>query len=135
MGLANLNYNQAIHDKRKLLTDRYDEKLKSLKAIKPLWHTHSNPNYAYYPLVFESESLLLACFERLKLNEVFGRRYFYPSLANSLPYLEPKSLKNTDDISKRVLCLPLYFDLTIVEIDLICRLLLRTQNNLLDLAK
>ena len=134
MGLANLNYIQAIHDKRKMLTDRYDQKLNNLKAIKPLaikplWHTKSKPNYAYYPLVFDSESLLLECFEQLKLNEIFARRYFYPSLANSLPYLEPKSLKNTDDISTRVLCLPLYYDLTLAEVDIICRHILRVQNN------
>ena len=130
MGLANLNYVDKIHNQRKLLSERYDEKLKNFRAIKPVWHSKSENNYAYYPIVLESEALLLACFEHLKKNEIFGRRYFYPSLANNLPYLEPKTLPTTDNISKRVLCLPLYYDLTIAEIDLICRLLLRTQNNL-----
>ena len=129
MGLANLNYIQAIHDKRKLLTERYDEKLKNFKAIKPLWHRNSKPNYAYYPIVFDNEELLLKCIELLKMNEIFGRRYFYPSLSYSLPYLESKSLKCVDDISQRIFCLPLYFDLTLEEVDLICRLLLRVQNN------
>jgi dTDP-4-amino-4,6-dideoxygalactose transaminase len=129
MGLANLNYIQAIHEKRKLLTDRYDEKLKNFNAIKPLWHKGSKPNYAYYPIVFENEELLLKCIELLKMNEIFGRRYFYPSLSYSLPYLESNSLKMVDDISQRIFCLPLYFDLTLEEVDLICRLLLRVQNN------
>jgi dTDP-4-amino-4,6-dideoxygalactose transaminase len=129
MGLANLNYIQAIRDKRKLLTDRYDEKLKNFKAIKPLWHKDSNSNYAYYPIVFDNEDLLLKCIELLKMNEIFGRRYFYPSLSYSLPYLESKELKWVDDISKRVFCLPLFFNLTVEEVDLICRLLLRVQNN------
>ena len=113
MGLANLNYIQAIHDKRKLLTDRYDEKLKNFKAIKPLWHKDSKPNFAYYPIVFDNEELLLKCIDLLKMNEIFGRRYFYPSLSYSLPYLESKPLKWADDISKRVFCLPLYFNLTL----------------------
>ena len=129
MGLANLNYIQAIHDQRKLLTDRYDEKLKTLKAIKPLWHKDSKSNYAYYPIVFDNEELLLKCIDLLKSNEIFGRRYFYPSLPSSLPYLESKPLKWADDISKRVFCLPLYFNLTVEEVDMICRLLLRVQNN------
>ena len=129
MGLANLNYIQEIHDQRKRLTDRYDESLKNLKAAKPIWHKESKPNYAYYPIVFETEALLLKCIETLNANEIFGRRYFYPSLAQSLPYLETKSLKFTDDISKRIYCLPLFFDLTIEEVDLISRLILRTQNN------
>ena len=65
----------------------------------------------------------------LKSNEIFTRRYFYPSLSKSLPYLPVKNLEVTDDIAKRVLCLPLYYDLTSEEVDLICRLLLRVQNN------
>tara|TARA_R110000796_G_scaffold85319_2_gene185212 strand:+ start:11865 stop:12947 length:1083 start_codon:yes stop_codon:yes gene_type:complete len=129
MGLANLNYIQAIHDKRKLLSDRYDEKLKNFKAFKPLWHNASKSNYAYYPIVLENEELLLKCIEFLKLNEIFGRRYFYPSLSYSLPYLESKPLQWADEISKRVFCLPLYFNLTVEEVDMICRLLLRVQNN------
>ncbi|TQO37352.1 dTDP-4-amino-4,6-dideoxygalactose transaminase [Arenibacter algicola] len=129
MGLANLNYIQAIHDKRKLLSDRYDEKLKNFKAFKPLWHNASKSNYAYYPIVLDNEELLLKCIEFLKLNEIFGRRYFYPSLSYSLPYLESKPLQWADEISKRVFCLPLYFNLTVEEVDMICRLLLRVQNN------
>jgi dTDP-4-amino-4,6-dideoxygalactose transaminase len=39
------------------------------------------------------------------------RRYFYPSL-NNLPFLtEHYECPVSEDISKRVLCLPLYFDL------------------------
>lgn len=129
MGLANLKYIQAIHDKRKVLTDRYDKKLKTFKAFKPLWHKASKENYAYYPIVFDNEELLLKCIEVLKSNEIFGRRYFYPSLSHSLPYMESKPLKWADDISRRVFCLPLYFNLTVEEVDMICRLLLRTQNN------
>jgi len=129
MGLANLKYLDVIHQKRKELTARYDEKLKNLKARRPIWHTASENNFAYYPLVFESEALMLKCVELLKLNEIFTRRYFYPSLATSLPYVKPQDLPLTDDISKKVLCLPLYYDLTLEEVDLICRLILRVQNN------
>jgi dTDP-4-amino-4,6-dideoxygalactose transaminase len=35
----------------------------------------------------------------------------------------------TDDIAKRVLCLPLYYELTDEEIDWISRIILRSQNN------
>ena len=129
MGLANLKYLEAIHNKRKELTARYDEKLQNLKARRPVWHAASENNFAYYPLVFDSEALMLQCVELLKLNEVFTRRYFYPSLATSLPYVKPQDLPVTDDIAQRVLCLPLYYDLTLEEVDLICRLILRVQNN------
>lgn len=129
MGLANLKYIDHIHQKRKALTLRYDEKLKNLKAVRPVWHQESENNFAYYPIVFENEELMLKCIEQLKLHEIFTRRYFYPSLATSLPYVEKQNLPITDDIAKRVLCLPLYYDLTFEEVDLIARHLLRIQNN------
>jgi len=129
MGLANLEHIEEIHDNRKLLTFRYDENLKGLKARRPNWHFNSHNNYAYYPVIFESEELMLKCMKYLQAHEVFTRRYFYPSLANTLPYLESQELEITDKIAKCVLCLPLYSDLSAEEVDLISRLLLRAQNN------
>ena len=129
MGLVNLNYINDILESRKRITTRYDEKLKNFKAKKVVWHKGSFENYCYYPLVVENEDLLLRCADTLKLHEIFIRRYFYPSLSNVLPYLDPVTLAVTDDIAKRVMCLPLYHDLSNEEIDLICRLLLRVQNN------
>lgn len=129
MGLVNLKYTDEIYKKRKELTERYDIKLREFNSFKPRWHSESSNNYAYYPIVIESEELLIKCMETLQAKEIYCRRYFYPSLATSLPYVSKNKLEITDSISKRVLCLPLYFDLTIVEVDMICRILLRVQNN------
>lgn len=129
MGLTNLKHIVSIHQSRKAITERYDEKLKNLQAAKPEWHKNASLNYAYYPVIFNDHELMIRCMERLKAGEIFTRRYFYPSLANTLPYLESKQFDVTDDIANRILCLPLYFDLTIEEVDLIARLLLRVQNN------
>jgi len=129
MGLTNLSYIESIHKKRKELTELYDLKLKDLLAFKPKWHNEANLNYAYYPLVFESEALMLKCMEGLKEFEIFTRRYFYPSLANALPYIKSQDFEVTNDIDKRVLCLPLYYDLTNEEVELISRSLLRIQNS------
>lgn len=129
MGLANLKYTEAIHNKRKALSQCYDDKLKNLKATKIKWHKEATENYAYYPILLESEELLLKIKKELDTCEIFTRRYFYPSLASSLPYLPKLELPITENISRRVLCLPLYFDLTEEEIDYISRLMLRIQNN------
>jgi dTDP-4-amino-4,6-dideoxygalactose transaminase len=129
MGLANLDYIDKISQKRKALTERYDKKLQTLQARRPIWYNYSENNYAYYPIIFKGEKLMLECMEYLKGHEIFTRRYFYPSLANTLPYLEPQDFEVTDKVAKCVLCLPLYPDLTLEEVDLICRLLLRVQNN------
>lgn len=129
MGLINLKYISIIHDKRKELCERYDMKLKSIKAYRLIWHSCAEVNYSYYPLVLESEEFLLRIKSFLDVAEIFTRRYFYPSLATALPYLKTVDMAVTDEVSKRILCLPLYYDLTIEEVDLICRLILRVQNN------
>lgn len=129
MGLINLKYIAAIHQKRKTLSALYDEKLINLKAVKPIWHNASGENFAYYPLVIESEELLIKLRAEMDKQEIFTRRYFYPSLASALPYLPKLELPVTEDVSRRVLCLPMYYDLTIEEIDFIARIMLRIQNN------
>ncbi|MBV8324715.1 DegT/DnrJ/EryC1/StrS family aminotransferase [Chryseobacterium sp.] len=129
MGLANLKYIPQIHAKRKALADLYDEKLKNLKAVKPVWNPKASKNHPYYPIVLESEELLLKLKKEMDKQEVFTRRYFYPSLASALPYLPTQELPITENISKRVLCLPMYYDLTFEEIEFIARLMLRIQNN------
>ena len=129
MGLSNLKYITEISKKRKILTARYDHNIQTLKATRPLWHENSENNASYYPVIFESDELLLRCKQHLQNKEVGTRRYFYPSLATTLHYLKPTNLPVTDDISSKVLCLPLFYDLSIEEVDMICRLLLRAQNN------
>lgn len=129
MGLVNLKYIESIHEKRKSLAQVYDQKLKGLKAVKPKWYKLANENYAYYPIIVESEVLLLKLKTELDKYEIFTRRYFYPSLATALPYVNHEHLPITDDIAKRVLCLPFYYDLTVEEVEYICRTMLRIQNN------
>lgn len=129
MGLINLKYINRIHEKRKALAKLYDEKLKNLKAVKPLWHSNSYENFCYYAIILESEELLLKLKAEMDKQEIFTRRYFYPSLASALPYLPKLELPITEDIAKRALCLPFYYDLTFEEVELIARLMLRIQNN------
>lgn len=124
MGLINIKYISSILEKRKIITEHYDKKLDGFKAMKPHWRSFSTKNYAYYPLVFESEELLMSVKLKLDAKEIFARRYFYPSLACALPYLPSKEMKVADDISRRVLCLPIYFDLSLEDVDYIANVML-----------
>ena len=82
-------------------------------------------NHAYYPVIFESESMLLKVLEQLNLNNVYPRRYFYPSLCE-LPYVHGQRAPIAEQVSRRVLCLPLYHALSDEEVDMICRLMKRS---------
>ncbi len=123
MGLANLGYLSSISQKRQQLTELYDELLQVFPHSKQVWNIQTNKNYAYYPILLESEEQLLKVVALLNENNIQTRRYFYPSLASSLPYLEPQKFPITDDVAKRVLCLPLYYDLKTEEIEKICFLI------------
>jgi dTDP-4-amino-4,6-dideoxygalactose transaminase len=129
MGLVNLKYVDKIIATRKELSLHYDRFLKTFQGVKPRMADETDYNYAYYPLVFNSEKLLHAVEETLTQNWIYPRRYFFPSLED-LPYIHPGSrCAVTDDIAKRVLCLPLFDTLTPEEIDMVFRIILRVQNN------
>jgi dTDP-4-amino-4,6-dideoxygalactose transaminase len=128
MGLTNLKYVHEILLRRKELSERYNQMLKPLKVSKPLISSDTEFNYAYYAIVFESEAGLLKAIEALHNIYVYPRRYFYPSL-HTLNYVAPNQNMNvSESISARVLCLPLYHDLSFEEVDMISRALLRAQN-------
>lgn len=109
MGLVNLNYIQAIIEDRKILSKIYDIQLEGLKIDRPLIPDNVEYNYSYYPIVFNSEDELLKTIRILNDESIFPRRYFYPSL-NLLPQTRECAAKCpiSEDICRRVLCLPLY---------------------------
>ncbi|WP_298754900.1 DegT/DnrJ/EryC1/StrS aminotransferase family protein [uncultured Psychroserpens sp.] len=111
MGLSVLPYIDAIIQDRKRVCQLYDDLLdfKLLRRLKIRAHTEWN--YSYYPVIFNSEAELLKTEKLLHSNEIVPRRYFYPSLS-SLSYVNnTNDLKVSDDIAPRILCLPLYYGL------------------------
>jgi dTDP-4-amino-4,6-dideoxygalactose transaminase len=128
MGLCNLRHITDILEVRKSQSRMYDHYLEGVDARPIKISERATFNYAYYPLVFSSESLLLKVLANLNAHEIFPRRYFYPSL-NTLDYVDAFSVPISESISKRVLCLPLYHTLHESEIMLISRIIKRVQNN------
>lgn len=119
MGLCNLPYVPEIIKKRKKLHDLYETRLadtfQTLKVQKNTGH-----NYGYYPVIFPSKEQALDTQARLSERNIFARRYFFPSL-NSLPYLiTHQDCPISEDISERILCLPLYYDLESSVVNKIC---------------
>ncbi len=128
MGLVNLKYIDEILEGRKKQSEKYDSWMGGMKVRKVKLQEDSRFNYAYYPIIFEDEKLLLKSIDLLNANWIYPRRYFYPSL-NNLRYVIKGETPVCDELCTKVLCLPLYDTLSFEEIDFVCRLLLRAQNN------
>lgn len=126
MGLCNLKYVDEILAQRRELSLIYDQRLAGLPLGRQKINTACSYNYSYYPIIFETEATTLSVIAALNLNSIYPRRYFYPSLSE-LPYvLQGEATPVSNDISKRILCLPLYHTLSREEIDLVCRVIHRT---------
>ena len=115
MGLSVLPYMQQIIKSRKEVVDFYNRNLDfdKLKAIKIRENT--NWNYSYYSIIFETEQILLNVQSALNEKQIFPRRYFYPSL-NTIQYVKGGKLQISEDISKRILCLPLFKEINQLEL-------------------
>lgn len=107
MGLCVLPKIKALVKRRKAISEIYSELFKNSSLRTPLINPRARYNYAYYPVIFPSEELTLKTREHLRSHDILPRRYFYPSL-NKLNYVEQQHCPVSEDISKRILCLPLY---------------------------
>lgn len=111
MGLCNLKYADQILSKRRELSKIYDEKLENMEVLKPEISDDVFYNYAYYPLLFSTEEVVKEMAAYLQKKGVETRRYFKPSL-DHLPYVCRAKVPVSEAVSKRVLCLPLYYEMT-----------------------
>jgi len=106
MGLAVLPHLLDIILERKRISHLYDAAFEGL-VQRPVIPEKVTYNYGYYPIVIENENMLLTTMQYLKENGISGRRYFYPSL-NELPFIERQICPISEEISRKVLCLPLF---------------------------
>jgi dTDP-4-amino-4,6-dideoxygalactose transaminase len=111
MGLAVLPYMGTILENRKKVVDYYNQNLDFSKVKTLKIRGDTNWNYSYYPIIFESEIQLLKVEKELNNNQIFPRRYFYPSL-NTIDYTKGQSMLVSESIASRIICLPLYAGLS-----------------------
>jgi dTDP-4-amino-4,6-dideoxygalactose transaminase len=116
MGLCILDDIEEIVLAREKVYNYYIENLKDMLQIQE-FNRDCTRNYSYFPVVFKSEEVLLKVKNELSKNSINTRRYFYPSL-ESLPYIEDQqTMPISNDISKRILCLPMYDSLNHSELN------------------
>lgn len=131
MGLCNLKHVDCEILKRKAVVERYREHLSAVEGlqINPV-QINVEPNYAYFPVVFDEKIFGASrneVFAALANNGIGARKYFYP-LTSTFDCFHDKYDANLTPIalhiSKRVLTLPLYADLSLDDVDRICSIIL-----------
>lgn len=130
MGLCNFQYLKSILSTRRILSDTYNQCFAELgiDLQRPVIPGQTDYNYSYYPVVFENEAQLLSVRDSLNASYIYPRRYFYPAL-DTLPYLGQKEdFPIAKSIASKVLCLPLYHDLTKESIRRICSTIAKILN-------
>lgn len=132
MGLCNLRHVEEEIEKRRKVYEKYVELLSNVEGIQLLKQQEDvQPNYAYFPVVFHEKEFGASrnevC-EALKQEEIYARKYFYP-LTNEFDCFHGKYDVNETPvalhISKRVLTLPMYADLSIEDVERICNVILK----------
>lgn len=127
-GLLALNYVDNAIAKRKKVAQQYREKLKSIPGISILEDMENvKHNYSYFPILVDTEKYGISrdeLYEKLKEENIFGRRYFYPLISDfstyrGLPSASKDNLPVANRIADSVICLPIHHELESKDITII----------------
>ena len=132
MGICNLRHLEGEIEKRRLVAERYDERLQAVPGIR----VNRIPdgirfNYAYYPVVFDGFRLTRdEVFVKLAAEGIIPRKYFYP-LTSAFACYQGRSGFDTAltpaaaHAAASVLTLPMYAALPLETVDRICDIILK----------
>ena len=129
MGVCNLRHIDKEIAKRKAVVEHYRKRLSGVKGIK-LCPEQENvvSNYAYFPVVFDGYKYTRNdVFAKLGENNIIARKYFYPLTSDFSCYRGRSSGSETPiarKLADNILCLPLFADLTLDQVDNICDIIL-----------
>jgi dTDP-4-amino-4,6-dideoxygalactose transaminase len=119
LGIANLKYYDDVLNDRKEKYNFCKEALSNIPGLTFQKVKQGTPNFSYFPVIFESEAQLLKVEKALNTENIFPRRYFYPSVNTYTNIVEYKATPVSEDIAKRILCLPLYWKLSLKDLETI----------------
>ncbi|MDE6886330.1 MAG: DegT/DnrJ/EryC1/StrS family aminotransferase [Helicobacteraceae bacterium] len=121
MGLCVLDDMEFIMQDREEVWEYYYKHLKNYFSFQKLT---SNNNFHYFPVLFDNEENMMKKVAILNQNNIFPRRYFYPSL-DTLDYCKAKKYCPISfNIASRILCLPIYVGLSRKEQNEVIKILL-----------
>ena len=131
-GLLNLQQVDAAIEARKKAADAYRAALKDVKGIRIFDDTAGvRHNYSYFPIFVDAEQYGMTrdeLYEKMKAENVYGRRYFYPLITAFEPYKDypsasPENLPVATKIANQVICLPMHHALSDEEVERVLKVL------------
>jgi dTDP-4-amino-4,6-dideoxygalactose transaminase len=116
LGLLQLkNMDQVLAD-RERIASRYRERLLGVKGIRlPTLDEGVTINNSYFPIFIEDDFYMDrdSLYEKLKVKNIYSRRYFYPLISDfpmykNLASASKENLRIASNVASQVLCLPIY---------------------------
>ena len=118
LGLANIKYYEKVLIDRRNKYIYYKTNLDNTE-IRFQKNINGETNYSYFPIIFKSEKKLLSIQEKLRERNIFPRRYFFPSVNMFTKISKKQHALISENISRKILCLPLYYSLIIEDMNVI----------------
>lgn len=116
MGIVNIRHLDENLEKRRKITEKYDEAFSDITGIRTSAHDADiHYNYAYYPILIDcddpevTERFVEWCNDR----DIYPRRYFYPAI-NDMPLFSASANETpaAKYVSDRIVCLPIFADMS-----------------------
>lgn len=129
-GLLNLKQIDAAIEARHNVAMRYREVIDKIEGLSYLVEQSDiRYNYGYFPIFVDEARYGIsrdALYEKLKANNIFGRRYFYPLISTFEPYKDfpsaaPENLPIATKMAEQVLCLPMHHALSEEDVECVIK--------------
>lgn len=130
-GLLQLKHVDIALARRNEIDLAYRKVLKDVKGIICLnGNAQDTTNHSYFPILVQPDYPLSRdeLYEKMKANNIYARRYFYPLISDFPMYRSMQSAHRSNlpvatEAAAKVLCLPIYPTLTMTEINRIVKII------------
>ena len=130
IGLLNLEIVDDEILKRKKIFEFYSENLKDIEGIRYLEEKKDvKYNYQYYPILIDDNHFKFnrdQVYDKLRKFNIYARKYFFP-ICTKYKYLKKTNnikVPNAEVIANQILCLPIYGELDLNDVEKICDILI-----------
>jgi dTDP-4-amino-4,6-dideoxygalactose transaminase len=115
MGLTQMNHYRSWLSSRKKISDHYKRKLSKISGIRCFDFSAKSHNYAYFPLELPKDVCVQHVVASMFAEGIEIKHYFGNHATQLWELTSPLKgrLKNSFEMANRIICLPIYADMTI----------------------